>query len=76
MALRWDTKCPHCGKENCVFGHDKFCHECNLRNFMKSQIKQGKRDKKFREEIRCMKEEIRTKLHEEILKELLEEENK
>lgn len=73
MVIRFDTTCPDCGKEDSVFGHDRFCHDCSLKKFMKSQIKAVEKDKKFRKEVREMEPEIREKLHDKLLKEILEE---
>lgn len=74
MVIRFNTTCNGCGKENSVFGFNRVCSECRKRGFFKAQIKRAKVEKKMTAELRALKPEIRAKLHDELLKEILEEE--
>jgi len=75
MVFRIDTTCPRCGKPNSVFGHDFFCKDCSVRAFMKRTLRGKEKEKLLQKEVNKMKPEIRRKLHEEILKEVLDELN-
>ncbi len=73
MVLRFDTHCPRCHKDNSVFGHERVCDNCKFRGFFKGQIKAKLRERGYAKELKEMKEPIKKKLHDEILKEILEE---
>ena len=68
-----DTTCPRCGKPNAVYGQDFFCNDCNIVALMRRSIKQSVKERMMREEINKMKPEIRAKLHDKLLKEVLAE---
>ena len=74
MAIRWNTTCPQCGKEESVFGKEMCCHKCRIKRYFKSQIKAALQIKRYTKEIQNMKIEIKKKLHDELLKEILAEE--
>lgn len=76
MVFRFDTTCPRCNKPDSVYGLDQVCKDCRLKGFFKSQIRAGLRERKFRKELLEMKKEIKEKLHKELLKEIMDEENK
>ena len=49
------------------------CYECRVRSRYKARIKVMEEDKKIDRELMAMKPEIKKKLHDELLKEILEE---
>ena len=73
MVIRFDTTCPRCHKENSVFGYDQTCHDCQVKGYFKAQVRTYEKQKIFRKELQEMKPEIKEKLHAQILKEILEE---
>jgi len=73
--IRLNTTCPDCNKDNSVFRHERRCGDCQLRGFMKSQIRAAEKDKQMREEVNQMKPALRDKLHKDILDELLKEQD-
>ena len=73
MVIRFDTSCPICGKKESCFGHEQKCHECSLTSFMKAQLRAAEKDKAFRKEVKEMEPELRKKIHDNLLKELMEE---
>lgn len=73
MVIRFDTRCPQCHRDNVVFGHDMFCHDCQVRGVMKSSVRVREREKAIRKEVQAMKPELRKKICDELLKEILAE---
>ena len=65
--------CLKCEKP--VDRHGNYCRSCYVEMVYKRRIRGTREESKIRGELRTMKKEIKQKLHDKLLKEILEEES-
>lgn len=74
MVIRFDTTCPRCKKENCVFDREMYCTDCKIKAFVKTRVKTNLHNRRMAAEVAKLKPAILHKLHNDMLEEILKEE--